>query len=218
MKILVTGSHGFIGTHLCDLLYDLDHEVVDYDLKSGFDITWCTLPDDVEWAFHLAAQTNAQTEDFEADAKTNILGTIRLAKKYKQRLVYSSSTAVHHPTTPYGISKMAAEHYALLAGASVVRFCNIFGPGGHGVIDAFQKADVLEIRGDGSQVRTYCHVTDAVTELWLQKGKPGLHLLKGFDCTVKNIADIFGKPVRHVPRSVNDVQDGRQHPNGPAVF
>ena len=31
MKVLVTGGNGFIGSHLCELLIDKDHEVTSLD-------------------------------------------------------------------------------------------------------------------------------------------------------------------------------------------
>jgi nucleoside-diphosphate-sugar epimerase len=70
--------------------------------------------------------------------------------------------AVNYPLTPYAISKRAAEDYALFYGAAVVRFCNLYGAGGHGAIDRFRDGDRIEIRGSGEQLRTYAPVEDAV--------------------------------------------------------
>tara|TARA_B100000214_G_scaffold255105_1_gene187861 strand:+ start:1227 stop:2114 length:888 start_codon:yes stop_codon:yes gene_type:complete len=38
MQVLVTGSSGFLGKHLCDSIEKLGHSVVEYDLDMGFDI------------------------------------------------------------------------------------------------------------------------------------------------------------------------------------
>lgn len=58
MKILVTGSEGFIGKHLCNYLTDKGHQVVPVDKKNGIDLsnkdTVLALPD-VDIVFHAAA-------------------------------------------------------------------------------------------------------------------------------------------------------------------
>lgn len=214
-KVLVTGSHGFIGKRLCEILRrERECQITMLDLKIGYDIREIDFYQprwqEHEWVFHLAAQTDAQTPDYLNDATTNILGSLRIFDAFRARTIYSSSTAVHHPTTPYGISKRAAEEYALLCGCSVVRFCNIFGPGGHGVIDNFQKFDVPEMRGSGDQFRTYAYVDDACTSLLNNAGRFGLHMLGGFDLRLKDIVRIFGKRVTHVEANPYDVLDGRQ--------
>lgn len=209
MTVLVTGHWGFIGSHLCGALEDQDITVIGIDLKDGKDILTADLPE-VDRVYHLAAQTNAQTSDVLADANVNIMGTLRLLERYGSRVVFASSSAVNYPLTPYAISKRAGEDYARMYGAAVVRFCNIHGPGGHGVFECFANDDVITIRGDGNQVRTYASVSNAVSALL--NAKPGeLHILKGRDMTVKEVAALYpGKPVSYVPASPADILDGRQ--------
>ena len=38
MKILVTGSEGFLGKHLCKYLTNIGHQVVAADKKNGIDL------------------------------------------------------------------------------------------------------------------------------------------------------------------------------------
>lgn len=220
-RALVTGSEGFIGKHLQRRLLDLDYEVIPYDLKNGYDVKWCSYNTvtNVDVVFHLAAQTDAQTQDWTNDAETNIMASLRLFDVFRDRVVYTSSSAVLHPNTPYGISKLAAEQYALLLSVSVCRLCNIFGPGGHGCIDNFRTEAVPTQRGDGQQHRTYCHVTDAVTFLVDHIGKPGLHILGEpytFDLRVRDVRHIFGKSVKHADASPFDLRDGRSIPSEPS--
>lgn len=78
------------------------------------------------------------------------------------------------------------------------------------MFECFANDDVITIRGDGNQVRTYAPVSEAVSALL--NAKPGeLHILKGRDMTVKEVAALYpGKPVSYVPASPADILDGRQ--------
>jgi UDP-glucose 4-epimerase len=89
----------------------------------------------------------------------------------------------HHPLRPktaYGVSKTTAEHYALLyrrlwgVDARIVRLSNPFGPGqditgqlGAASIFAARAlaGERIEIWGDGSAVRDYIYVDDAISGL-----------------------------------------------------
>lgn len=208
-RVLVTGSQGFIGRHLVRALEDRDMDVFGIDIKDGHDILDCDFPVNVDRVFHLAAQTNAQCEDAMADAESNILGTLRLLEFYRDKMVFASSSMVNYPTCPYAISKRAAEDYARMYGAAVVRFCNITGPGGHGVYEAFEKAETIVIRGDGEQIRTYASVGLAVSALL--EVKPGeFRILRGKDLTVNQIAARYLKPKVYAPAAAGDMIDGRQ--------
>ena len=53
MNILLTGSDGFIGSHL---LYHLkeEHNVIGFDIKNGQDILQSEFPKDIDLVIHLA--------------------------------------------------------------------------------------------------------------------------------------------------------------------
>ncbi len=180
-QVLVTGHLGFVGRHLCAALGDY----VGLDIKDGNDILTCDLPD-ADRVYHLAAQTNAQSEDAQADALTNIIGSIRIFERYGDKCVFASSSMVHYPRSPYAISKKACEDYARFYGVKVVRFCNLYGEGGHSVIDKFRAADELTIYGSGNQMRTYAPVNTAVDALL--NATWGMNILAGRDYTVNEIA------------------------------
>ena len=206
---LVTGDLGFIGQHLVRAL-DEEYIVLGRDWKRGLseDIRTCELPP-ADVCFHLAAQTKAQTKDAQEDASINILGTLRILERYRKRVVFAASAT--NPVVPYSISKHACEHYCQLYGARIVRMCNVTGPGGHGVIEAFDKADVLKIAGKGDQKREYASVERAVAMfLAAAKSPPGeLHQLQGAELTVLEIAELFYPTKRRefVEQDVNDVTD-----------
>lgn len=209
---LVTGDLGFIGQHLCRALCESsEYDVIGLDWQRGphENILYCTLPQ-ADICFHLAAQTNAQTKNAQDDAHTNILGTLRILQHYRERVVFAAAWPATNPVTPYAISKHACEHYCRLYGARMVRMCNVTGPGGHGVIETFAKADVLRIAGDGSQKRTYAPVHRAVTTLMAAAYDPpgSLYILPGTELTVLEIAELFypTKPRTFIEPSANDMK------------
>lgn len=209
MKIaLITGYMGFIGRRLYVALSGAGYWTRGLDIQNGDDIRYCKLPD-ADVVFHLAGQSNARSHDVIEDASHNIIGTLRILDRYKEKVVFAASIAP--PVTPYAISKFACEHYCRLYKARIVRMCNVsgLGVGAHGVVNAFTKAETLQIAGDGSQRRPYAPVHRAV-DLFLQAADspPGTELeLKGVELSVLEIAELFfsQKPREFISQDSNDV-------------
>lgn len=151
----------------------------------------------VDVVFHLAAVVNVplSIEDPLLVNDVNVRGTLNLLeaslKEDVQRFVYVSSCAVYgeahylpikeehpiRPLSPYGISKLTAEHYCRIFhkvhGLKTVclRFFNVYGPrqseGPYsGVITQFisrlRRGKPPTIYGDGKQTRDFLFVRDAV--------------------------------------------------------
>jgi UDP-glucose 4-epimerase len=213
-KALVTGHLGFVGKHLTKRLTQDGWDVIGIDRKLGADVQFADLPS-VDRVFHLAAQTNAQDKDAIRDAQTNVMGALRVFATYGDKCVFASSSMVNYPRCPYAISKRAGEDYALYFGCAVVRFCNLYGEGGHSVIDKMRDGERIMIYGTGEQVRTYAPVEDAIDAL--MNARPGqLAILPGDDYTVNQIADMFpGKTIDHMPANELDMMDARQIYPGP---
>jgi nucleoside-diphosphate-sugar epimerase len=210
--IIVTGHMGFIGQHLVRALEAQGETVEGFDLKQGKDICADDLPKGASKVFHLAAQTNAQDGNVLDDARVNIAGTLHVLDQYADRVVFTSSVAVLHPITPYAISKRTAEDYCRLYGAAIVRLCNIYGEGGHGVRDIFAREETLTIRGEGNQRRSYAPVEKAV-ELLIAAEPGSLTRLHGDIMTVVDVADLYpSKPRRFEPATSTDIIDGIQPP------
>lgn len=168
--------------------YKLD--IQDPDLESIFQ------SEEPDYVSHQAAQKDVRVSvsDPIFDAKINILGTINLLEnciKYKVKKVVFASTggAIYgeqevfpapetHPTrpiSPYGITKLVAEHYLYyyktIYGLDYVslRYSNVYGPrqdphGEAGVVAIFvQKmlnGEQPVINGDGEQTRDFVYVGD----------------------------------------------------------
>ncbi len=147
---------------------------------------------------HHAAQIDVRVsvEDPLRDARTNVLGLLNLAEGALEtgvdRLVYVSSggvvygepeerptpeTAPKGPLSPYGVSKLAGEHYLhyyrRVRGLEYValRYANVYGPrqdphGEAGVVSIFANRLIedtpLTVFGDGEQTRDYVFVQDVV--------------------------------------------------------
>jgi len=154
--------------------------------------------DAVDCVFHEAAvvSVRASVDAFHRDADVNLMGTLtilgRMAARGVRRAVLASSMAVYadsadaaplgesHPTaplSPYGIAKLAAEHYwrllcrRLEIPAIVLRYFNTYGPRQTltpyvGVITIFINrllaGEPPVVFGDGAQRRDFVHVHDIV--------------------------------------------------------
>ena len=147
---------------------------------------------DVDVVLHCAAQPGVRDSwtHFDKYVASNILATQRLleacAKSNVTRLVYSSSSSVYgdlqefpvletnhlNPVSPYGITKLAAEHlcssYSLNSDLSVVslRYFTVYGPGQrpdmaiHRLINSALHQTPFPLFGDGSFIRDFTFVTD----------------------------------------------------------
>lgn len=202
---------GFIGGYL--LPEFKDHEVIGLDLKNGNDILDCYLPP-ADVVIHLAAEPGvvASMEDPYSNARTNILGTIRLLQHYKDaKFIFASSGGTIQETieSPYGLSKKTCEDYIKLLHDNyvILRFPNVYGKGSRSVVDKWLKEDELVIYGDGETNRIYAHVSDVVRAIiksleW-NKGIYKLGTTQRY--SVKQIAEAIGYPTTHEDRRKGEI-------------
>lgn len=134
MKILVTGSNGFMGRNLVAELHNKNHEVFKFDVDTSPELleTYCSKCD---FVYHLAGVNRPQntSEYMEGNCgfTSTLLDSLRLAKNQCPLMLSSSVQA--ELDNPYGASKKAGEellmNYSRETGASVYlyRFSNLFG-------------------------------------------------------------------------------------------
>jgi nucleoside-diphosphate-sugar epimerase len=184
MKILITGSSGFVGTHLAKKLSG-KYEIITYDLVCGQDVLNSKLLDQklkgVDLVIHLAAFISAQ-ESWEKPMdymRNNTLGTLSAIncaiKAGVKKLIFFSSAAVKaKPLTPYAVSKISAEEivklYSDKINTIIVRPENIYGLGQranygyviHNFIKAVKNGENIKIYGTGNQTRDFIYIDDVV--------------------------------------------------------
>ena len=165
MNILLTGSDGFIGSHL---FYNLkeEHNVIGFDTKHGDDILTSDFPTEIDLVIHLAGLSGVR-DSLERPTeywKTNVIGSQRLFEHYKDtRILYASSSTAHEPwKNPYAMSKYGMEQ--LDHNNSVgMRFTTVYGPGARKemLIPTILNNDVQYI--NVNHLRDFIHVNDIVS-------------------------------------------------------
>jgi nucleoside-diphosphate-sugar epimerase len=154
-----------------------------------------SLLDGVEIAFHLSGQPGVRPSwgsEFSTYVRNNIQATQRLLESMRgstiRKLVYASSSSVYgdaesyptpesispHPVSPYGVTKLAAEHlcelYRSTFGIPTVslRLFTVYGPRQRPdmafsrLIRAAVRGQPFDLYGDGEQTRDFTFVTDVV--------------------------------------------------------
>lgn len=164
--------------------------------------------DGVDVIFHEAAQAGVRASwgrNFKIYSDNNILATQMLLEACKgspvKKFVYASSSSVYGdtkdlpmtesslpcPISPYGVSKLAAEHLCWLyyknfgVPAVSLRYFTVYGArqrpdmAFHRFLRSATEGKHIAIYGDGEQSREFTHVDDIVEATWMasKNGSPG---------------------------------------------
>lgn len=187
--MIITGHKGYIGSLLSKKI-----DAIGIDLKDGFDVLTCDLPE-ANVVYHLAAQTSVESSWHDpVHDSDNFKMVVRLVKQYPNaKIIYASSAAAIDPQSPYGFSKLAGAEYLKKFHSNYVIcvFPNVYGRGSKSVVDIFKEQDTVTIFGDGNQVRDYVHVDDIVLGLVKAKDWPCGEYFMGSDkgTTVLQLAE-----------------------------
>jgi UDP-glucose 4-epimerase len=204
----------------------------------------------VEVIFHLAAQPGVRPSwgsTFASYVATNVLMTQRLLEAAKEhdlrKFVYVSSSSVYgdaeslptpetatpKPLSPYGVTKLAGEHLALLYGRNfglpvvAVRYFTVFGPrqrpdmAFNRFIEAIRNDEAITLFGDGQQTRDFTFVSDAVEGTV----RAGLNPIRGevfnigggsrttINAVIDSLGRLMGKNplIEHRPSQPGDARD-----------
>jgi UDP-glucuronate 4-epimerase len=207
--------------------------------------------DTADAIFHLAGQPGVRhswSAGFTDYVDRNLRLTQRLLEAavnggFSGQFVYASSSSVYgnlrdyptheedtpHPESPYGVTKLAAEHlcslYASTHGLRTcsLRFFTVYGPGQrpdmafHRLCESLLTGSIFPVYGDGSQIRDFTHVDD-VTKAVSMAGSaslpPGsvLNIAGGSSSSLLEVfaalEDLTGKTplLDYRPRAAGDVQ------------
>ncbi|WP_448642059.1 NAD-dependent epimerase/dehydratase family protein [Geodermatophilus sp. URMC 63] len=188
---------------------------------------------DVDVIFHQAGQPGVRaswSSGFNAYTMNNIIATQRLLEAAAgvpspPKFVYASSSSVYgtatsfptletalpSPVSPYGVTKLAAEHlcvlYAKAHGVHTVslRYFTVYGPGQRPdmAFTRFCRAadtrETVRIFGDGEQVRDFTYIDDVVDANLLSATHPNvpagavINIAGGTNASVNSILRIFGE-------------------------
>jgi UDP-glucuronate 4-epimerase len=281
MRAVITGSAGFIGSHLAERLVADGWWVTGVDSFSPFyptadkeanlaglvgerrfdlvraDVAHTSLQRllaDRPLVVHLAAQPGVLGSfgtGFNQYLQDNLLATQRLfeaaATAGCPRVVYASSSSVYgdaetypcyedstptRPRSPYGVTKQACEKLAeVYAGMGLptvgMRFFTVYGPRQRPdmairrLCEAATGGPRFSLRGDGTQIRDFTHVDDAVDAvaraLTAERPDPVLNIGGGEQASmldvIRQLGMMTGAPVpvdRH-PVQIGDVRRTAGH-------
>jgi UDP-glucose 4-epimerase len=209
--------------------------------KPMLEVDWAPLLAGATAVFHEAAQAGVRAswgKSFECYTEWNVRSTQYLLEAMKGtgvRMVYASSSSVYgetrllpmhedhrpQPMSPYGVTKLAAEHLAVLYWRNFqvetvsLRYFTVYGPkqrpdmAFHKFIKAGTLGQAITLYGDGEQTRDFTHIDDAV-EANLRAaafGTPGgvYNIGGGSRVSVNHVIDILGE-VMGAPLQVNHIE------------
>jgi len=150
MKIAITGSNGFIGSHLVKNLIECKVKKFDREKHDLFEIeSLKEFVEDTEIVVHLAGANRASDNEI---FRTNVLGTFNLLEAIRTynpnvKIIFASSFQVYGinrdamedseltTSSIYGMSKKIAEELILFYSQfgvkyNILRLSNVYGPGG----------------------------------------------------------------------------------------
>lgn len=230
---------------------------VEADLRTA-DLRALITRHNIRYIFHLAGQAGVRPSwgsDFQPYVERNILATQALleavvnlpAQSQIEKFVFAGSSSVYgdaerfptseddlpRPLSPYGVTKLAAEHlcflYAKQFGLPVValRYFSVYGPRQrpdmwiHVFMDALLHGKTIRVFGDGEQTRELTYVSDIVNAnllaLHAPNGAPHLYNIGGGTrATLNAVLEMLGEMASTQPRLEYVARAAGDHRHGAA--
>jgi UDP-glucose 4-epimerase len=235
--------------HNLETAREWDHfDFVPVDLSRG---ELGDLVEECDTVFHLAAEPGVRSSwglRFDQYLRNNVLATQLLLEAMRglpgKRFVYASSSSIYgeaealptlesatpRPHSPYGMTKLAAEHLCSLYHGNhgvdtvALRYFSVFGPRQRPdmAFNIFCRAalsgDPITVFGDGRQTRDFTYVDDIVAATRAAAAAPGVAgevfnvgggSRIGLAGAIDLIREFSGEPldVQHLPMQDGDVRD-----------
>jgi UDP-glucose 4-epimerase len=238
MNVYITGVAGFLGSEVARQFIDLGWTVVGCDnmitgrienIPDGAvfirkDVRELeAIPDNTTVVIHTAAIARSAWPDADEMYDVNVIGTqavLTAAKNVGARVVHASSCVALLPwTNRYASSKYVAERAAVTAGATALRYSNIYGPGQSedgpepNVLANWLRQlgdhEAIRVDGDGRQTRDFIHVKDAARATVMAALRPvGDHqwmdICTGVQTPIIELAHKFSPNIRFADRRPGD--------------
>ncbi len=237
-------EHNLEGARAWERFSFVEGNLVDLDLRP--------LLEGVDWVFHQAAQAGVRASwgaEFTRYSECNVLATQRLLEAVLQvggikRVVYASSSSVYgdtaelpisedaspRPHSPYGVTKLAAEHLCSLYHRNFavptvsLRYFTVYGPrqrpdmAFHRFCKAILLGEPLRIFDDGNQTRDFTYISDIVeANIRAALAAPAvgyvMNIAGGARVTLRQALDLLGRisdapmKLQFEPRQHGDVRD-----------
>ena len=179
MRVLITGSRGFIGSHLKNKLESHGHTIIEWDHKIDRSIENFELGD-AEFVIHMAAwaDVRASIQDPQLYWDNNITNTTKIQKMCHEKfipLIYASSSCVHEwHKSPYGISKKVNEETAYV-GQVGLRFTTVYGGDGAQRGMFMDKLKDRSLEWVTNHVRDFVHIDDVVNAITILMSQINLY-------------------------------------------
>lgn len=221
-----------------------NYQFIEGDINDLFEDPNSPLLDDIDVVFHQAAQAGVRAswgKDFVIYTDNNILATQRLLEACRLhpnvKVIYASSSSVYgetdrfpmaetdlpKPVSPYGVSKLAAEHlmnlYSINYGVNTcsLRYFTVYGPrqrpdmAFHRIIKSVLTGETFKLFGTGEQTRDFTYIADIVKAniQCAQHGRPGSVYNVGGGNRV-SMNQVIEKLEKIAGRKANVIREGKQ--------
>lgn len=246
MRIVILGSQGFVGKNFVEIMepkFDLvssdiyedgsGKNYVKTDVRNYDDLK--AVLKDADIVIDLVA--NSLVSSFEQvveNAKTNIIGLLNILEAARhngvKKIIFPSASSMigiaeqnpvpeNHPAlpkTPYGVTKLASEHYFRIykelygIDSVIFRFFNIYGPHQlNGLIPSLifkmLKNEPITVFGKGDQIRDYVFIRDVAnffeeSILTNKSNNKIINMGTGVGSTIMNIVEHLSRFLNVEPR------------------
>ena len=229
MNILVTGSKGFIGKHICFKLNLLKQNVFEFDIDNS-DEQLIEFVKKCDFIIHLAGINRPLNNEEFYNGNTNFTyKLVELINQYNREVPIIMSSSIQATLdNDYGKSKLYAENYILdhVNNAYIYRLYNVFGkwckPNYNSVVATFcyNIANNLDIQiNNPNTIVTYNYIDDIVEEFIdvifknkTAKNKQINYVNVKYDCSLFHLSELlyyFKKEIQsdnHLPIINNEFE------------